>query len=92
MDAALVIALKNGCDVIRDVVSVVFKRESATGTVMVVQTEGGKTIYAKRVVLATNTFTQTRQLLPDNVQLKFELMPQTVVLAEVDSEDLEKLK
>lgn len=92
VDAAITVALKNGCDVIRDVVSQVKKTEDSHGTAMVLETEGGKTIYSKKVVLATNVFTQSRALLPDNIKLKFEPTPQTVVFAEVDSEDLEKLK
>ena len=92
VDAAITVALKNGCDVIRDVVSQVNKVEDSNGTVMVLETEGGKIIYSKKVVLSTNAFTQSRGLLPDNVKLKFEPTPQTVVFAEVDSEDVARLK
>ena len=92
VDAAITIASKNGCDVIRDVVSLVNKLEESDGTVMVLKTEGGKTIYSKRVVLATNVFTQSRDLLPGDIKLKFEPSPQTVVFAEVDPKDFERLR
>lgn len=91
VDASIVVASKQGCDIIRDIVCQVTKSDKSSGSVMVLKTESGKTFYSKKVVLATNSFTTSRDLL-QGVKIKFDACPQTVVFAEVDASDLERLR
>ena len=89
--ASILIASKNECDVIRDVVHSVSKADRSGSTIMILETENGKTIHAKQVILATNVFTGSRNLL-SGVKVMFEASPQTVVFAEVAQKDLELLR
>ena len=91
VDAAITVASRQGCDIIRDIVCEVTKKDQSPDSVMVLKTERGGTYFAKKVILATNTFTSSRDLLP-GPNVKFEASPQTVVFAEVDSKDLEQLR
>ena len=91
VNAAIIAASKQGCDIIRDVVCQVRKKDETPGSIMMVKTERGNTYYSRKVVLATNTFTCSRDLLP-GANVKFEASPQTVVFAEVDPADLERLR
>ena len=91
IDASISVASKQGCDVIRDIVSHVTSKHESSGRIMILRTESGKTLHAKKVILATNSFTGSRNLLPE-VKVRFEASPQTVVLAEVDPADLDKLR
>ena len=91
VDASIVVASKQGCDIIRDIVCQVTKSDKSSGSIMVLKTESGKTFYSKKVVLATNSFTTSRDLL-QGVKIKFDASPQTVVFAEVDASDVERLR
>ena len=91
IDASISVASKQGCEVIRDVVCDVLETKYSSEKILMVKTEGGKRLYARKVLLATNSFTHSRNLL-DGVKVKFTASPQTVVLAEVDGEDLDTLR
>ena len=91
VDASILIASKNGCDVIRDIVDHVSRTDHSGSHAMVLETENRKTVYAKHVILATNSFTGSRDLLA-GARVKFEASPQTVVFAEVAKKDQKQLR
>ena len=58
-----------------------------------VTTDSGRVVFTRKVLLATNAFTEGfRQLLPPGVHLDMVPVSQAVVLAELTPGDLEKLK
>ena len=91
IDASINVASKQGCDVIRDVVCDVVETTVSSERILMVKTEGGKRLYARKVLLATNSFTNSRNLL-QGITVKFTASPQTVVLAEVSVDDLDTLR
>ena len=91
IDASVSVASKQGCDVIRDLVCDVVETTASSERILMVKTEGGKRLLARKVLLATNSFTNSRNLL-ERATVKFTASPQTVVLAEVDVADLDTLR
>ncbi|XP_061171965.1 uncharacterized protein LOC133181490 [Saccostrea echinata] len=83
--AQIVVAVNQGCDVIRDIVLNIEKLQG----VYKLTTERGKIIWTKKVLLATNAFTGMHQLLKNPVSYK--AMPQTVTLAAVSENTAKRL-
>lgn len=86
--AQISIASKNGCDVIRDTVTRIVRQPDGNSRVV---TENGRTILTRKVLLATNVFTEVHDLLGDLRPL-YVPMPQTVTLAEISPDDAERLR
>lgn len=88
VEAEQVLARKQGCTIIDDVVRKVERVVQSDGMyVMKVETENGKTIYGKSVLLCTGAFIRFRDLLPPNVIVEHKISPLTVALVEVNVED-----
>jgi len=61
--------------------------------VLKITTDRGRVVFARKVLLATNAFTEGfRQLLPPGVHLDMQPVSQVVVLAELNHTDLHTLK
>ena len=92
VEAQKLIASRQGCTYVDDVVNQVTRVIHSDGTyAMNVVTEKGKNISCNRVLLATGAFSTFRDLLPD-IEPEQELCPLTVALVEVNGPDAEKLK
>ena len=106
IQAELIVAKRNGCDVIEDIVSRVQQINSSeipssikqnnnmadTDVIMKLTTDTCRTIFARKVLLATGAFTQLRKLLPDDVTPDIDLITQAVVYAELSPDDLDKYR
>ena len=78
IQAQQLLARRNGCDVIRDVVNRITVLGSGD---FQLETENSETtITAKKVLLTTGSFTNARELLPYQLELKLELYGITVLL------------
>jgi len=94
------IARNNGCEIIEDIVKSIHRIDDYNDSigdhereVMKVKTDSGRIVYARKVLLATNAFTEGfRQLLPPGVHLNMYPVTQAVILVELSSEDLHKLR
>jgi glycine/D-amino acid oxidase-like deaminating enzyme len=102
------LAVSHGCEVIRDVVCSVqqvtgnnskqveeksHQDSSKNDQLFKVETDTGRILYAKKVLLATNAFTEGfRELLPPDIHLDMDRVSQAVIFAELSLEDTEKLK
>lgn len=87
-------AQSGGCHVIRDVVSDVVE-DVATGNEaarMRIVTDGGLTLRARKVLIATGAFTDFRRLLPPGVRFDLEYLTQSVIFLEMSAEDLERTR
>ncbi|KAH3842368.1 hypothetical protein DPMN_115864 [Dreissena polymorpha] len=89
--AQKMLAMKNGCTYIDDVVTKVHMSVAKNGDyVMNVETKGGdKAIVCKKVLLATGAFTELNALLP-GIKVDQVLCPLTVSLVEVSKEQAEQ--
>ena len=63
--AQQLIARNHGCNILDDIVDSI---ENKTFSSVIVRTGSGKTIDAKKVLLATGAFTECRNLLPEGVR------------------------
>lgn len=80
------IAKEQGCDVIHDVVTQVTERNHSDRTMMEVKTESGVTLLARKVLLATNAFTNKNDLLPKGISLDIRPYPTCAVFCELTEE------
>jgi glycine/D-amino acid oxidase-like deaminating enzyme len=88
------VASRGGCHVIRDTVSDVVEERDGNGEVLMMRatTEGGLTIRARKVLLATGAFTDFRRLLPPGVNLRLQRRTQSVLFAQLTPTDVERLR
>lgn len=89
------IARKQGCVIIRDVVSAIEEfRHSNDNILLKITTDCGNIIEAQRVVICTGAFTNFRQLLPNYGILSpdMEITEDTVALLEITEDEAERLK
>ncbi|XP_060068773.1 uncharacterized protein LOC132548891 [Ylistrum balloti] len=86
--AQISVASKNGCDVIRETVTNIFRQPDGHSRI---KTETGRLIIARKVLLATNVFTELHNLL-GNIRPLYVPMPQTVTLAEISPADAIRLR
>ena len=92
LKAHKVMAAKQGCDFINDIVCQVFKDINAAGCdVMIVQLETGRKVVCKSVLLAPGAFTSFRDLLP-KISLKTTLIPIAVALVEIKKSVVDELR
>ena len=92
VQAQKTVAQTQGCTVIEDVISKISRSVDSRGKyVMNVETESGKRIGSKSVLMATGAFTALRNLLP-GLHLDLELDPTAVVLVEINEIVAEKLR
>lgn len=93
LTAQLSVAKRKGCDVINDVVSKVQRKVSLDGSyIMEVKTETGKTITARKILLAPGAYTTARHLLPPQIVPDQTLTPLNVSLVEITDSDAQRLK
>ena len=91
--AQLKVAQQNGCDFIPEVVSKVTRGVNTDNSYcMKVVTENGKTVMAKKVLLATGAFTTFRDLFGENIQPDVELAPLTVAKVEISKAEADRIK
>ena len=87
------IATRNGCHLIRDIVSSVVPVTLPGGQKGVrIETDGGRSIYSRKVLLATGAFTEFRSLLPKGLCLDLHPVTESVIFLEMSQVDAEKLK
>ncbi|OWF52193.1 uncharacterized protein LOC110448083 [Mizuhopecten yessoensis] len=86
--AQISVASKNGCDVIRETVTGIVQQPDGNSRVVM---GNGRLMIARKVLLATNVFTEIHNLL-GNVRPLYVPMPQTVSLAEISSVDAVRLR
>ncbi|XP_069101909.1 peroxisomal sarcosine oxidase-like isoform X2 [Argopecten irradians] len=86
------IARDNGCVVINDVVYEITQQDDNGASLMSVLTEGGQKIEARRVLIATGSFTNFRNLLPPGQEPDLMLVPLAVAKVEVSVEDAKRLR
>jgi sarcosine oxidase/L-pipecolate oxidase len=87
------IATKNGCHLIRDIVSSVIQVTlPANQEVVQIETDGGRKIYSRKVLLATGAFTEFRSLLPKGFHFDLHPVTESVIFLEMSQSDIEKLK
>ncbi|XP_033761106.1 uncharacterized protein LOC117342917 [Pecten maximus] len=86
--AQISVASKNGCDVIRETVTGIVRQPDGNSRVV---TENGRLIMTRKVLLATNVFTEIHNLLGD-IRPLYVPMPQTVTLAEISPQDATRLR
>ncbi|XP_064608310.1 uncharacterized protein LOC135472636 isoform X2 [Liolophura sinensis] len=84
-------AKQQGCDVIYEVVTQVVEDKMADENVMEVKTESGRCILAKKVLLATNAFTNLCDLLPRGQRLNMWSYPSCVAFVEISEESAKRL-
>lgn len=83
-------AKQQGCDVIHEVVTQVM--EESDENVIRVKTESGRCILAKKVLLATNAFTNLCNLLPKGQRLNLWSNPSCVAFVEISDESARRLR
>ncbi|KAJ8304174.1 hypothetical protein KUTeg_017757, partial [Tegillarca granosa] len=84
LTAQLSVAERNGCDIINDVVKHIQRKVGRDGSyIMEVKTETGRTITARKVLLAPGAYTTSRQLLPPQIVPNQTLTPLNVSLVEI---------
>ncbi|XP_033630824.1 uncharacterized protein LOC117292780 [Asterias rubens] len=89
--AQTLVARRQGCDVITDVVNRVTNGLAGDDHVLV-ETEGGKKLRAKRVLLCTGAFTHFKDLLPEGCKLDAMVTTDIAVRFEIDAECAERLR
>ncbi len=92
--AQTLVARRQGCDVISDVVNRVTGQSAGVDgdDHVLVETEGGKKVTAKRVLLCTGAFTQFKDLLPKDCKLDAKVTTDIAVRFEIDDECVEMLR
>ncbi|XP_069102650.1 monomeric sarcosine oxidase-like [Argopecten irradians] len=91
IDAQKRVARDNGCDVINDVVCEISRNHDSGVRLMSVLTESGQKVEARRVLIATGSFTTFRKLLPPGREPDVTFCPLAVAKVEVSSEDVKRL-
>ncbi|XP_069102955.1 peroxisomal sarcosine oxidase-like [Argopecten irradians] len=84
------IARDNGCDVINDIVCEISQHHSGA-PLMSLLTESGQKIEARRVLIATGSFTNFRKLLPPGQEPDLKLLPVAYAKVEVSAEDAKRM-
>lgn len=93
LTAQLSVAERNGCDIINDVVKHIQRKVGRDGSyIMEVKTETGRTITARKVLLAPGAYTTSRQLLPPQIVPNQTLTPLNVSLVEITDSDAQRLE
>ena len=93
VEAELTVALRQGCDVIREVVNRIdYPDSDVDKETLVVHTDLGNVFYCRKVILATGAFTELRQLLPRGVAPNIRLITQSVIYAEMSDEDVKRMR
>ena len=98
IQAELLVAKKQGCDAVDDVVSRIETVPSRTSdkppsdVTLKLTTDTGSTFHCRKVLLATGAFTELRKLLPDDVTADVDLVTQSVVYAQLSDADLAAYK
>lgn len=89
------IAGKQGCVIIRDIVSNIEECVQSMGlTKMKVTTDSGNVILAQRILICTGAFTNCRQLLPNYRSLvpNMKITQDTVALLEISEQEAQRLR
>ena len=94
--AQLAVARHQGCDVINDVVNRVTEIDQSDSSEgqkrMQIETEGGKRIMAKKVLICTGAFTQYKNLLPKECKLDAMVTTDIAVRFEIDNDCAHRLR
>ncbi|XP_041464725.1 uncharacterized protein LOC121415547 [Lytechinus variegatus] len=95
------LASKNGCEMIEDVVTEIRDNTDNGGKVgereelhrrhQVIRTKSGCVIRASRVLLCPGAFANTEHILPNGVEIDISTTTETCVLVEVQDKDVERL-
>ena len=84
------LARKYGCHVVNDIVSRI--GDVKTEGIKKIITDSNQVFYCKKLLIATGSFTVFRNILPPQWQPNLTLKTQSVVLAEIDQNDVSKLR
>ncbi|XP_022103315.1 uncharacterized protein LOC110986037 [Acanthaster planci] len=91
VQAQLLVARRQGCDIINAVVSLVTEDDQSVSGGMQVKTESGRCIMARKVLLCTGAFTPFKDLLPPGLQLDATVTSDITIRFELDDEDIKRL-